>query len=152
MHLWPYQSGSESSQFFFFRFFATVNLLILQSVEQQWINLFKVCIHKENLNFSGLNAWTAVWWLKGRHLQLALAGGRQSTVTCSSAQVLTPRSILGLLMGQKEGWAFVCHREGFSKAGPVLSSSHRKPKKEEVKGHDAGQNGLNLVNIRGYSF
>lgn len=82
-----------------FFFFATVNLLILQSVEQQWINLFKVCIHKENLNFSGLNAWTAVWWLKGRHLQLALEGGRQSAVTCSSAQVLTPRSIPGLLTG-----------------------------------------------------
>jgi len=40
---------------FFFSFFATVNLLILQSVEQQWINLFKVCIHKENVNFAALN-------------------------------------------------------------------------------------------------
>lgn len=45
--------------------FATVNLLILQSVEQQWINLFKVCIHKENLNFCGLNAWNGSVMVEG---------------------------------------------------------------------------------------
>lgn len=40
----------------------------------------------------------------------------------------------------------------FPRTGPVFSSSHGKQKKEEVKGHHKGQNGLNLVNIRGYSF
>ncbi|KAJ8785641.1 hypothetical protein J1605_007238 [Eschrichtius robustus] len=38
-----------------------------------------------------------------------------TTVTCFSAQVLTPWSIRGILMGEQEAWAFVCYREHFSK-------------------------------------
>lgn len=50
-------------------------------------------------------------------------------------------------------WSFcVPQRLFFRVTGSVFLSNHRKLNKEKVKGHREGQNGLNLVNIRGYSF
>lgn len=135
-----------------FFFFATVNLLILQSVEQQWINLFKVCIHKENLNFSGLNAWPAVWWLKGRHLQVALEGGGSALSPAPPHRCWPLGRCRASWQGRRKAGPLCATEKAFPRTGRVVSSSHRKQKKEKVKGHVEGQNGLNLVNVRGYSF